>query len=204
MFKRIFRSLFKPIMIVFLVAAALMLLPRLVTKVFASSRLYAVEDVETADVAIVFGAQLHRDGSPTSALRDRVLAAVDLYHAGKVNKLLMSGGSPEPLAMQTLALERGVPQEDIILDNSGLRTYDTCYRAKHVYDLEKAILVTQPFHLPRALYLCHFMEIDVQGVPARKGIYWPGSNLVWNLRESLATLVAMWEIHLTKPEPVIT
>ncbi len=85
MFKRIFRSLFKPIMIVFLVSAALMLLPRLVTTVFASSRLYAVEDVETADVAIVFGAQLHRDGSPTSALRDRVLAAVDLYHAGKVN-----------------------------------------------------------------------------------------------------------------------
>jgi SanA protein len=204
MFKRIFRSLIKPIFIVFLVAAVLLILPRLVTKVFASPRLYAVENVETADVAIVFGAQLHRDGSPTAALRDRVLAAVDLYLAGKVNTLLMSGGSSEPLAMQTLAREQGVPKEAIILDNSGLRTYDTCYRAKHVYDLEKAILVTQPFHLPRALYLCHFMEIDVQGVPARKGTYWPGSNLVWNLRESLATLVAMWEVHLSKPEPAIT
>jgi vancomycin permeability regulator SanA len=204
MFKRILRFLFKTTMIIILVVGAATLLSRLVTSIFASPLLSTVEDVEAAEAALVFGAEVKADGTPSAALRDRVLAGVDLYQAGKVNRLVMSGGIPQPLAMQALALQEGVPEEAILVDEGGLRTYDTCYRATNVYEFEEAVIVTQDFHLPRALYLCHFMGIDVQGVPAREGRYWRGSTVFWNVRESMATLLALWEIHITKPTPTIT
>jgi len=191
-------------MVFLIIIVAAMLLPRLVTSIFTSPFLSTVDEVEVTEAALVFGAEVRDNGTPSAALRDRVLAGVDLYKAGKVKTLVMSGEDPEPIAMQTLAVQEGIPQEVIILDEGGLRTYDTCYRAINVYGYEEAIVVTQDFHLPRALYLCHFMGIDVQGVPAREGHYWRGSTLFWNVRESLATLLALWQIHITKPLPAIT
>lgn len=204
MFKRIIRFLFKTTLIIILVLGSATLLSRLVTSIFASSRLSTVEEVEASEVALVFGAEVRADGRPSAALRDRVLASVDLYRAGKVNKLVMSGESPEPSAMHDLAIQEGIPEEAILMDEGGLRTYDTCYRAINVYEFEEAIVVTQDFHLPRALYLCHFMGIEVQGVPAREGRYWRGSTVFWNIRESMATLLALWQIHITQPIPEIT
>lgn len=204
MFKRILRFVIKVAIVSLIIIAAAMLLPRLVTSIFTSPYLSTVDEVEMTEAALVFGAEVRADGRPSTALRNRVLASVDLYRAGKVKKLVMSGEVPEPVAMQSLAVQEGVPHEAIILDEGGLRTYDTCYRAINVYGYEEAIVVTQDFHLPRALYLCHFMGIDVQGVPAREGRYWRGSTLFWNVRESMATLLALWQIHITKPLPAIT
>ena len=203
MFKRILRFFIRMGIVLFITGIVIMVVPRLITSIFTSSRISDVQGVDENHVAIVFGAALRWDGTPSAVLRDRVLAAVDLYLAGKVSKLIMSGESPEPTAMRTLALEQGVMEEDILLDEGGLRTYDTCYRAKNVFDLEEAILVTTPFHLPRALYLCHFLGIDVKGVSARDGTYWRGSTFYWNVRESMATMVALWEVHITKPVPEI-
>ena len=112
-----------------------------------------------APAAIVFGAGLWRDGSPSPVLQDRVATAADLYFSGKVKKILMSGDNRfiyynEPGAMKKFALSLGVPEEDIVLDYAGRRTYDTCYRARAIFGLKEAILVTQSFHLPRALILC--------------------------------------------------
>ena len=117
------------------------------------------QEVPTADVAIVFGAGLRRDGRPAAVLHDRVVTAVELYQNGTVKKLLMSGDNRfeyhnEPGAMRNLAVELGVPDEDIVLDYAGRRTYDTCYRAKEIFEVRNAVLVTQRFHLDRALYLC--------------------------------------------------
>jgi vancomycin permeability regulator SanA len=204
MLKRIIQFLLKAAMISILIIAAAMLLPRLVTSIFAASRLTTIDGVEATGAALVFGAEVRADGAPSAALRNRILAGVDLYQAGKVETLVMSGEAPEPVVMQDLAVEVGVPEDAILLDEGGLRTYDTCYRAINVYGYEEAIVVTQDFHLPRALYLCHFMGIDVQGVPAREGQYWRGSTLFWNVRESLATWLALWQIHVTKPLPSIT
>ena len=203
MFKRILRFLIRMSIILFITGIVILVVSRLITSIFASSRISDVQEVDENHIAIVFGAKLKWDGSPSAVLRDRVLAATDLYLAGKVNKLLMSGGSLEPSAMRTLAVEQGVLEEDIMLDEGGLRTYDTCYRAKNVFELDEAILVTTPFHLPRAVYLCHFLGIDVQGVEARDGTYWRGSTFFWTVRESMATAVALWEVHITKPEPEI-
>jgi SanA protein len=188
--------------------ALILLIPRLVTAIHARSYLSSEEAVTPERVAIVFGAGLWRDGSPTPVLRDRVASAAALFFAGKVEKLLMSGDNRfvdynEPAAMRDYAVRLGVPENAIVLDYAGRRTYDTCYRARDIFGLKKAILVTQPFHMPRALYICNQLGVEAQGVPATKGIYRRLTLLYWNTRELIATLVALWEVHVSQPLPVL-
>ena len=106
--------------------------------------------------------------------------------------------------MREYAIQLGVPPEDIVLDEAGRRTYDTCYRALHVFDLHSAVLVTQGFHLPRALYTCNALGLSAIGVAADARAYRPRSLFFWNLREVAATLVALWEVHVTQPPPAMT
>jgi SanA protein len=141
-------------------------------------------------------------------LRDRVATAANLYFSGKVQKLLMSGDNTtpyynEPAAMRQYALELGVPDDDIVLDYAGRRTYDTCYRAKAIFGVENALVVTQMFHLPRALYTCRAMGVEVDGVPADMREYRRRSLVWWNLRELPATLTMLLEVHVTRPLPVL-
>jgi SanA protein len=184
------------------------IVPRLITRGYAWSRLYSPDTTPPGQVAIVFGAGLYRDGSPTPVLRDRVATAADLYFSGKVKKLLMSGdnsspGHNEPGAMRAYALRLGIPDEDIVLDYAGRRTYDTCYRAREIFHIHSAILVTQGFHLPRALYTCNLLGVSAVGVPADLRQYRRASQTFWNLRESVATFVALWEVHLSRPKPIL-
>jgi SanA protein len=182
--------------------------PRLFTAVYSRNRLYNIEATPFHRVAIVFGAGLQRDGSPTAVLRDRVATASDLYFAGKAEKLLMSGDNRtiyynEPQAMHDYAVRLGVPSEDIVLDYAGQRTYDTCYRARDIFGLEDAILVTQAFHLPRAIYTCNTLGIEVVGVQADRRNYSRGPYIYWNIRELLATINAVWELHFAQPLPIL-
>ncbi len=193
---------------VFWMGCAALALPRLITAWEARSRIYSAETVPTERVAIVFGAGLWRDGTPTPVLRDRVATAAGLYFSGKVEKLLMSGDNRfidynEPAAMRDYALALGVPEDAIVLDYAGRRTYDTCYRAGAIFGLRRAILVTQGFHLPRALYLCNHLGVEASGVPADRREYRRGSVLYWNARELLATTAAFWDLYLARPLPVL-
>jgi SanA protein len=196
----------------FLVLAGLFLLiilaARLTTGLYARSRTYATSDVPSRRVVIVFGAGLWRNGTATPVLYDRVATAAALYHAGKVEFLLMSGDNRfidynEPAVMREVALSLGVPGDAIVLDFAGRRTYDTCYRARDIFQVEEAILVTQAFHLPRALYLCNQLGVDSVGVPADLQAYRKSTMLYWNLREVLATVNALWEVHISHPIPVL-
>jgi len=107
----------------------------------------------------------------------------------------------EPEAMRQYAIQLGVPEEAILLDYAGDSTYDTCYRAVNLFDVQSAALVTQKFHLPRALYTCRTLGVDAEGVFADQRSYRSGSIAFWNIREIFATSVAMLEVHLTKPQP---
>jgi len=172
------------------------------------SKTHLAPDVPPAPVALVLGAGLNRDGTPGVVLRDRVDTAVELYKSGSVEKLLMSGdnSSPfynEPGAMYHYALSLGVPEEDIVLDYAGRRTYDSCYRARAIFGLEKLVVVTQAYHLPRALFLCNALGIEAYGVTADYSSYLRSRYTIWWLREILATINAYWDVFIIPPQPIL-
>jgi SanA protein len=208
MLKRVIKFLWKSILVIGTAGLLGIILPRLITTFYAWNRIYQTDTAPIERVAIVFGAGLRRDGSPTAILRDRVETAVRLYTGGKVEKLLMSGDNSveyynEPEAMRQYALALGVPNEAIVLDYAGRRTYDTCFRAKSIFGVERALLVTQKFHLPRALFLCNMLGINASGVEANNRNYWKGSLLIWNFREQLATAAAFLDLYVDKPSPIL-
>jgi SanA protein len=196
------------IKIAILSGLAILLLPRLITTLVAIPYIYSTQTVPSMPVALVFGAGLWRDGTPTTVLRDRIATATQLYFSGKVQKLLMSGDNSyldynEPGAMREYALSLGVPPEAIVLDYAGRRTYDTCYRARARFAAENVILVTQSFHLPRALYTCNILGLTAVGVASDQRGYRLGSILYWNLRELPATLTALMDLHVLRPVPIL-
>lgn len=158
-------------------------------------------------IAIVFGAGLWTHKRPSPILYDRVAVAAELYHAGRVRKLLLTGDNRfdnynEPAAMRQTALEMGVPDQDLVLDYAGRRTYDSCYRAREIFGVRRATLVTQEFHLDRALYLCNSLGVDSIGVAADRQAY-GGSRLWWSTRELGALATAWLDIHLLHPTPIL-
>jgi SanA protein len=182
--------------------------PRFVLLLYAAPRTFTLEDAHPQPVAIVFGAGLYRDGSAGPVLRDRVETAAQLYKAGIVDKLLMSGDNRfleynEPEAMRQYALDLGVPDDAIVLDYAGRRTYDTCYRAYEIFQVESAILVTQHFHMSRALFLCNQFGIDATGVEADNRYFLKRARLYWNVREIFAITQAIWDVYVAKPLPVL-
>lgn len=197
------------ILLILLVLGVLLLaIPRFITGIYSNPRINSVSNASPERVAIVFGAGLRRDGTPTTILRDRVETAAALYKQGKVEKLLFSGDNSfldynEPGSMKEYALQLGVPEQDIVLDFAGRRTYDTCYRAKAIFGLERALLVTQPYHLPRAVFTCNMLGLKSTGVYADNYPYRKVSLGYWNLRELPATLIAFWELYISKPQPIL-
>jgi len=162
------------------------------------------ESVPEAQVAIVFGALVYRDGTLSQVTRDRVDAGVELYKAGRVGKLLISGdhgrpGYDEVNAMRRHALAAGVPPEDIFMDHAGFSTYDTVARARRVFQVESAVLVTQRFHLPRALWLARRCGIEASGFVADQRVYRTRRRMA--LRETAAR-VKDFAKGLARPDPI--
>jgi vancomycin permeability regulator SanA len=206
--RKAFTLILRFIKVAILLGAVVLILPRLITALYAIPRRYSTQSAPSSPAAIVFGAGLWRDGTPTTVLRDRIATASELYFTGKVQKIVMSGDNRyldynEPGAMREYALSLGVPENAIVLDYAGRRTYDTCYRARAIFGLDNVILVTQGFHLPRALYTCNSLGLRASGVPSDRHNYSKRSLLYWNLRELPATLTALFEVHLFRPEPVL-
>jgi SanA protein len=187
-----------------LLAIGVIALPWLIVVQTYAGRILAAADALPHPVGIVFGAGLRRDGRPSPILADRVRTAVDLYRSGKIHRLLLSGsvsdGYDEPQAMRQLALELGVPDGDLLLDRGGSRTFETCRRAKAEFGIERAILVSQRFHLPRALAICDGLRIDAVGVAADLRTYRGSAQRYWQLREIPATLVALLDLVFTRPQ----
>lgn len=207
MLKRVLKFLWRLILICGALGLAGVILPRIITSVYSLNRIYSAEDAPRERLAIVFGAGLRRDGTPTAILRDRVETAAQLYFEGKVEKILMSGDHRvesynEPESMRQYALALGVPDQAIVLDVAGHRTYDTCYRAKSVFKVDGALLVTQRFHLPRALFLCNALGLNAYGVQANNNRYRNTSLFIWNFREQLATVAAFLDVYVNNPIPV--
>lgn len=158
-------------------------------------------------VALVLGAAVHKDGTPSSILADRVKAAVDLYKTEKVQKILMSGDNRfhdynEPDAMRRMAMDLGVPKEDIQVDYAGRRTYDSCWRAKHIFSQAKVTIVTQSFHITRALFLCDMLGVESVGYVADQPHYTAWQWGYWRLRDIFSMSVSLFNVFVKDP-PVV-
>ena len=138
MFKKIIKIAVRVLFYLSLLGPLSITLTRIVFLRNATPETFSINNAPAKRVAIVFGAEVKRDGTPSTVLRDRVETAVELYKNGKVKKLLMSGDNRfvnynEPESMRQYALKLGMPDSDIVLDYAGRRTYDTCYRAKEIF-----------------------------------------------------------------------
>lgn len=183
-------------------------LPRLYTFLHYQTSIHTAKAAPSAPLAIVFGAGLRRDGTPTVVLRDRMTTAAQLYWAGKVQKLLLSGDNRfeyynEPQAMFEFGLELGLPESAMILDYAGRRTYDTCLRAREIFGVTAALLVTQQYHLDRALLTCEALGLTVQGVAADRSRYSQSAFALGWLRELPATTQALWDLYVLPPADVV-
>jgi vancomycin permeability regulator SanA len=135
----------------------------------ADGHIFSEQAVPTAPVALVLGAQVDPDGSPSPFLAARLDLARRLFVAGKVRALLVSGDHmnwdyDEPDAMRTWLIDHGVPEQKIVRDYAGFDTYDSCSRAVRIFGVRRAIVVTQTYHLPRAVMLCRRLGLDADGV----------------------------------------
>lgn len=172
----------------------------------ARDHLYTAEAVPAAPVALVLGAQVYPDGTPSPFLAARLDLAKRLYDAGKVRALLVSGDHArwaydEPGAMRRWLVERGVPANRVVLDHAGFDTYDSCLRARRIFGVTRAIVVTQSFHIARAVTLCREVGIDAAGVgdDSARRFRWAWTR--GSVREQFAAVKAAYDVA-TRRDPV--
>ncbi len=158
----------------------------------------SLADLDPAPVAIVLGAGMRADGTPSDALADRLAQAVELYRAHTVTKLLLSGDHgvddyDEVNGMRRFVLDRGVAPEDVFCDHAGFSTWATFARAREVFGVTRAIVVTQRFHLERALYTARVNGIEAHGVPCDARTYVHATR--YELRELGSRCKAWLQAH---------
>lgn len=203
----------RPAGLVALVLAVVALAPVVVVQAVGQAHLRTADDVAAADVVLVPGAGLRPDGTPSLYLERRLEAARTLLADGTVEVALVSGDNrsasyDEPTAMRDWLLAHGVEEGRVVLDFAGLDTHDTCVRAREIFGVERAVVVSQDYHVRRAVFSCRAAGIDVQGV----GVASTGTTAVegvwYRLREAAASwkgavdaLLGREPAHLGDPEP---
>ena len=157
--------------------------------------------VENLDCALVLGAGVQDDGTPSAVLRDRLDVALSLYRHGRVERILVSGDHrsksyDEPNAMRRYLEANGAPREAIFMDHAGFDTYSSVWRAKNVFGAERVIVVTQDFHLPRALYVARSLGMAAEGASADKRLY---RGIAWlHVREILSRTKALLDVTVAR------
>lgn len=188
--------------------AVFTLIVALIIQVFTSYYIYNYQGNIPSDyrVAVVFGAKVQANGQPTRFLKDRLDAAIRLYKEDQVDVILLSGEKlhenfNEIDVMEKYLLDRGVKIEDTYLDGAGLDTYSTIYRTKKIYQFDKVILISQSYHLKRALFLGKVFGLDCIGYNADSGPYKTEGKQ--SFREILANIKALLDIGNERAPEVI-
>ena len=188
------------------VATILLFIPITFVRAQGDPNVYSADQVPAEPVGIVFGAGVEGD-QPGGYLQGRLNLALELWHAGKFKVFLVTGDNSsatynEPRAMRDYLTARGVPESLIVLDYAGFDTWESCDRAKRIFGVSKAILVSQTFHIPRATYLCRAAGIEAYGVGDPNGLH-EGSTTEWirnGLREVAASFNAVYQATI-QPDP---
>ena len=186
---RFFLLIFIEIFTVFLVSNQIVYL-RTSSSIFRNGDIKSSDDIPfDADAIIVLGCGVTADKEPTPLLSDRLDVAIDLYNKGVAPKRLMSGDHgddsyDEVNVMRSYAMSKGVPSEDIFMDHAGFSTYETIYRAKNVFGIDNAVIVTQRYHLFRTMYLAMSFDMNVIGVEAEGHVF--TAQTYYSMREFAA------------------
>ena len=171
-----------------------------------SDRIISTEEaseLSDIDCIVVLGCLVREDGTPSHLLEDRIKRSVELYHAGASPKIIMSGDHGqsdynEVATMKAYAIDGGVPSEDVFMDHAGFSTYESVYRAKEIFGADKILIVTQEYHLYRALYIAEQLGVEAYGVAADYRKY--SGQIKRDLRELLARVKDLG-FTIVKPEP---
>ena len=170
--KKIFRKLLRIFLCLCIVGISVLLIMNAIVKgttkdqILQSGEAAQIEDV---DCILVLGCWVNEHGQPSSMLRDRLTRGVELYDLGAAPKLLMSGdhgrvGYDEVASMKQFAVDRGIASEDVFMDHAGFSTYESIYRARDIFQADKILIVTQEYHLYRALYIADRLGVEAYGV----------------------------------------
>jgi SanA protein len=157
--------------------------------------------VKNLDCALVLGAGVRDDGTPSDVLRDRLDVALSLYRHGRVERILVSGDHrtdsyDEPNAMRRYLEANGVPREAIFMDHAGFDTYSSVWRAKNVFGAERVIVVTQDFHLSRALFVARSLGMAAEGASADRRTY---RGIAWlHVRETISRTKAFVDVAVDR------
>lgn len=191
-------------LIFFVLGATSSLLINYRIKVVTQEYIISSDDAPNSEAALVLGAYVYQNGNVSPILADRLDVGIELYNNGTVDKLLLSGDHgqkryDEVNAMKQYTLLSNIIQEDIFLDHAGFNTYQSMYRAKEVFQAKKLIIVTQSYHLPRAIYIARKLGMDAYGVASDKH-YYPRINQ-YKQREFLARCKDFVLVNFLKPKP---
>ena len=152
-------------------------------------RIKDIDEIKDVDTIIVLGAKVHDDGRLSLMLKDRLDKTIEVYNKLNIKKVIVSGDSEhkdydETTKMKEYLINNRIPEEDIVVDVYGLSTYDSIYRLKNVYNIDKVVIITQNYHLYRSLYIANSLGIEAYGMPSSGEDYF--GQTTRELREILA------------------
>ena len=180
--------------------------PIATVQIIGSGKVYSAQDAPNRSVALVLGAGLKPDGTPSVFLARRLDAARALYERGAVQAILVSGDNAqadydEPTAMYDWLIDAGIPAERVVRDYAGFDTHDSCVRARDVFGVKDLVVVTQDYHLPRAVFSCTAAGLDVVGVAVSSASVERSKAVKYRVREALASVKSAWDA-LIQRKPV--
>lgn len=203
----------KKLILVFMILAGVLCLVCIGTNIYVRCRVKdriidagEAKQLKDIDCIIVLGASVVNNRTPSPMLADRLKRGVELYFDTSIPKLLMSGDHggmyyDEVNVMKNYAIDEGVPSEDIFMDHAGFSTYESMYRAKEVFGVKRVVIVTQRYHLTRALYIAEKLGLEAYGVAAEDISYRGQTGR--DIREFFAITKDFFFV-IAKPEPTVT
>lgn len=175
---------------------------------YSKKYILTIDNINTASVncITVLGASVKSNGTPSNMLEDRLAESVVLYNVGVSNKIIMSGDHAnddydEVNTMKNYAIKKGIPSSDIFMDHAGLNTYDSMYRLKDIFEVNSTIIVTQDYHLYRAIYIARKLGIEAYGIASNPREY--NGQFYRDIREILARVKDYFKV-IFEPESTVT
>lgn len=203
--KKRIKQILLGLMIIIVLGCSMVLTINYYVETLGESYILSADDVPNGDAILVLGAYVFPSGTVSTMLKDRLTAGYELYELGKAPKLLVSGDHgqkdyDEVNSMKKFLKDKGVQGQDVFMDHAGFSTYESMYRARDIFKVQKVIIVTQEYHLKRAVFVARALGMEAYGVPSDRHDY--GQAMIMNnLREILARNKDFLWAKVIKPEP---